>query len=115
MGEEEEADIIVFPKVSSFELNDLPNLVSFCIEAYSFKWPSMKKIKFLHCPKLKTFGPETWSLSTVKKMNGKLDSKSHKPRLKSSLIRDYRPMLVTDRNTKKKSKAGSLVEKEVRI
>uniref|UniRef100_A0A2N9GMV8 AAA+ ATPase domain-containing protein n=1 Tax=Fagus sylvatica TaxID=28930 RepID=A0A2N9GMV8_FAGSY len=44
-GEEEAADTIVFPKVSSFTLHNLPNLMSFCVEAYSFEWPSMKEIK----------------------------------------------------------------------
>jgi hypothetical protein len=44
-GEEEAADTIVFPKVNSFTLYYLPNLMSFCIEAYSFEWPSMKEIK----------------------------------------------------------------------
>ena len=36
-GEEEAADIIVYPKVSSLTLQNLPNLVTICIEAYSFE------------------------------------------------------------------------------
>ena len=113
-GEEEPADIMVFPKVTSFTLEDLPNLVSFCINAYSFRLPSMKEISLGKCPKLKTFGSE----------------RPQEPGLVSSSVRDslgflgqclecvgrnYDPTVVSDRGTTKNSKRNSSVNKEVRI
>ena len=89
-GEEEEADINVFHKVTSFDLIGLPHLVSLSTGAYSFAWLSMKKIDMKNCPKLKTFGSEIWSPGKQKKTNG-------------------------DRSTTKKSQGSSSVNKEVRI
>ena len=85
-GEEEAADTIVFPKVSSFTLCDLSNLMSFCVEAYSFKWPSMKEIKIRSCYKLKTFGSEIQSPRKQKKIKG-LDSRPQEPGVGSSSVR----------------------------
>ena len=85
-GEEEAADTIVFPKVSSFILISLPNLMSFCFEAYSFEWPSMKEIRVSYCHKLKTFGSEIQSPRKQKKIKG-LDSRPQEPGVGSSSIR----------------------------
>ena len=85
-GEEEAADTIVFPKVSSFTLFYVPNLKSFCIEAYSFEWPSMKEIRVSYCHKLKTFGSEIQSPRKQKKIKG-LDSRPQEPGVGSSSIR----------------------------
>mgnify|MGYP003744333081 CR=1 FL=1 len=57
-GEEEATDNILFPKVSSLKLQTLPNMMSFCIKAYSFEWSSIKEIYLYSCPKLKTIGSE---------------------------------------------------------
>uniref|UniRef100_A0A2N9GTG6 AAA+ ATPase domain-containing protein n=1 Tax=Fagus sylvatica TaxID=28930 RepID=A0A2N9GTG6_FAGSY len=85
-GEEEAVDTIVFPKVSSFKLHHLRNLMSFCVEAYSFEWPSMKEIKINDCDKLKTFGSEIQSPRKRKKIKG-LDSRPQEPGVGSSSIR----------------------------
>ncbi|GMY19510.1 probable disease resistance protein At4g27220 [Fagus crenata] len=86
-GEEEAADtVVVFPKVSSFKLRYLPNLMSFCVEAYSFEWPSMKEIEVNHCYKLKTFGSEIQSPRKQKKIKG-LDSRPQEPGVGSSSVR----------------------------
>jgi hypothetical protein len=85
-GEEEAADTIVFPKVNSFTLYYLPNLMSFCIEAYSFEWPSMKEIKIRYCHKLITFGSEIQSPRKQKKIKG-LDSRPQEPGVGSSSVR----------------------------
>ena len=85
-GEEEAADTIVFPKVSSFKLYNLPNLMSFCIEAYSFEWPSMKEIKISFCYELKTFGSEIQSPRKQKNIKG-LDSRPQEPGVGSSSVR----------------------------
>uniref|UniRef100_A0A2N9FC43 Uncharacterized protein n=1 Tax=Fagus sylvatica TaxID=28930 RepID=A0A2N9FC43_FAGSY len=84
-GEEEAADTIVFPKVSSFTLYNLPNLMSFCVEAYSFEWPSMKEIEINRCYKLKTFGSEIQSPRKQKKIKG-LDSRPQEPGVGSSSV-----------------------------
>ena len=89
-GEEEEADITVFHKGTSFNLIGLPSLVSLSTGAYSFAFLSMKKIDMKSCPKLKTFGSEIWRIRKQKKTNG-------------------------DRSTTKKSQGSSSVNKEVRI
>ncbi|XP_075637695.1 putative disease resistance protein At4g27220 [Castanea sativa] len=60
-GEEEATDNILFPRVSSLRLRDLPNMMSFCIEAYSSEWSSIKEIYLVDCGKLKTIGSEIQS------------------------------------------------------
>ena len=55
--EEGEEKDILFYKVNSIEFIDLPNLKCFCDEANAFKWPSLKKIKVIRCPTLRTFVP----------------------------------------------------------
>ncbi|XP_050241961.1 uncharacterized protein LOC126690889 [Quercus robur] len=55
-GEEEAEDIILLPKLTSFDLSSLPNLMSFCIKPYSFEWSSIEKIYMYGCPKFKTYG-----------------------------------------------------------
>ena len=55
-GEEEVEDIILFPKLTSFDLRSLPNLMSFYIEPYSFEWSSIENIDMYECPKFKTYG-----------------------------------------------------------
>ncbi|GMY19447.1 probable disease resistance protein At4g27220 [Fagus crenata] len=109
-GEEEAADTIVFPKVSSFSLISLPNLMSFCVEAYSFEWPSMKKIKVSHCYKLRTFGSKIQSPRKQKKIKG-LDSRPQEPGVGSSSVR----VDLTDHMCPtKKSHGSSSVNKELK-
>ena len=114
-GEKEPADIMVFPKVTSFTLEDLPNLVSFCIDAYSFGWPSMKKISLGKCPKLKTFGSESQRPKKLKKISRALDSLGFLGQCLECVDRNYDPTVVSDRGTTKNSKRSSSVNKEVRI
>ena len=124
-GEEEAADIIMFPKVSSLVLGELPNLVSFCIEAYSFEWPSIKDITMSHCYNLKTIGSETQSPRKLKKINEELDSRPHEPRIGSlgflgrcfecvPRSKNYGPMAVSDQGITNKSQRSYSEKKEVR-
>ena len=124
-GEEEAADIIIFPKLSSLILKRLPNLVSFCIEAYSFEWPSIKDITLGHCYNLKTIGSETQSPRKLKKTNEELDSRPHEPSTGSlgflgrclecvPRSKNYVPMAVSDQGTTNKSQRSYSVKKEVR-
>uniref|UniRef100_A0A2N9GRD6 Uncharacterized protein n=1 Tax=Fagus sylvatica TaxID=28930 RepID=A0A2N9GRD6_FAGSY len=131
-GEEEAADTIVFPKVSSFKLYNLSNLMSFCIEAYSFEWPSMREIEISFCYKLKTFGSEIQSPRKEKKIKG-LDSRPQDPGVGSSSVqgspgflgrclkcvphrRNYGLVDLSDHMCPtKKSQGSSSVNKEVRI
>ena len=55
--EGEEKDIVLFNKVNSLMLMDLPNLKCFCNEANAFEWPSLKKVMVISCPNLRTFVP----------------------------------------------------------
>ncbi|XP_075636902.1 putative disease resistance protein At4g27220 [Castanea sativa] len=68
-GEEEATDIILFPRVSSLKLQELPNMMSLCIKTYSFEWSSIKEIYLYRCPKLKTIGSEIQSPRKSKKIN----------------------------------------------
>ncbi|KAG7940938.1 hypothetical protein I3843_16G012000 [Carya illinoinensis] len=70
------ADIIVFPQIHTFKLNELENLVSFSSEAHSFEWPSIKRIILGHCPKLKTFGSEVQNGRKLKKKDAELDARA---------------------------------------
>ncbi|KAL4633290.1 hypothetical protein ACB092_04G112700 [Castanea dentata] len=121
-GKEEAADIIMFPKVSSLRLKYLPNLVSFCIEAYSFEWPSIKGITLSHCCNLKTIGSETQSPRKSKKIDEELDSRPHEPRIGSLGFlgrclecvphsKNYGPMAVSDQGTTNKSQRSYSVKK----
>ncbi|XP_035541472.1 disease resistance protein At4g27190-like [Juglans regia] len=56
-GEEEEREVIVFPRVTSLSLMDLPKLECFCNEANAFEWPSLEKIRIVRCNSLKMFVP----------------------------------------------------------
>ena len=124
-GEEEAANIIIFPKLSSLILKRLLNLVSFCIEAYSFEWPSIKDITLSHCYNLKTIGSETQNPRKLKKINTELDSRPHEPRIGSlgflgqclecvPRSKNYGPMAVSDQGTTNKSQRSYSVKKEVR-
>ena len=99
-GEEEAADIIVFPKV--------------------------KVIHLYECPKLKTFGSEIWSPRKQKKISTRESvSRPQESGLKSSLVRDSPGILArclesivvseSDRGTTSKSQESSSVNKEVCI
>ena len=124
-GEEEAADIIIFPKLSSLALRALPNLVSFCIEAYSFEWSSIKDINLQSCGKFKTFGSETQRSRKLKKIKEELDSRPHEPRLGSlgflgrclecvPCSENYGPTAVSDQGTTNKSQRRFSTKKEVR-
>ena len=124
-GEEEAANIIIFPNLSSLILKRLLNLVSFCIEAYSFEWPSIKDITLSHCYNLKTIGSETQSPRKLKKTNEELDSRPHEPSIGSlgflgrclecvPRSKNYVPMAVSDQGTTNKSQRSYSVKKEVR-
>ncbi|GMY19458.1 probable disease resistance protein At4g27220 [Fagus crenata] len=82
-GEEEAADFTLFPKVSSFIVEELPNLVTFCKEAYSLEWSSMRKIRIFQCNKFKTIGSEIRRPSKLKEINRELDSRPQEPGLGS--------------------------------
>uniref|UniRef100_A0A2N9J6N9 AAA+ ATPase domain-containing protein n=1 Tax=Fagus sylvatica TaxID=28930 RepID=A0A2N9J6N9_FAGSY len=55
--EGKEKDIVLFNKVNSLLLMDLPNLKCFCNEANAFEWPSLKKVGVIRSPNLRMFVP----------------------------------------------------------
>ena len=132
-GEEEAADFALFPKVSSFIVDELPNLVTFCKEAYSLEWSTMRKIKISQCNKLKTIGSEIQRPRKLKEINRELDSRPQEPGLGSFSVQDspgflrrclecvphsknYGPMVESNRGTNNKSHgSSSVVSKEVHI
>ncbi|KAK4581004.1 hypothetical protein RGQ29_024604 [Quercus rubra] len=122
-GEEEATDIILFPRVSSLKLHELPNMMSFCIKAYSFEWSSIKKISLRNCPKLKTIGSEIQSPIKSKKINRELDSRPSEHELGSPGFlwrclecvprhKNYGLMAVSDQGTTNKSQRRYSVKKE---
>ncbi|XP_020412696.1 probable disease resistance protein At4g27220 isoform X2 [Prunus persica] len=58
-GGESIEDELTFPHVNSILLGRLPELESFCSEAYTLKWPALEKVEVQNCPKLKAFAPES--------------------------------------------------------
>ncbi|CAB4286358.1 unnamed protein product [Prunus armeniaca] len=46
---------ITFPRLNSMTLEDLPNLICFSTEAYTLKLPSLRELKVINCPDLRTF------------------------------------------------------------
>ncbi|KAF3951171.1 hypothetical protein CMV_023150 [Castanea mollissima] len=107
-GEEEAEGIILFPKLTSFNLLLLPNLMSFSIEPYSFEWPSIEKIDLYKCPKFKTYGK-------LQKINWELDSipQDQEPCLEGvPRGRNDSPMVASDQGTTKKFQGSSSVNKE---
>ena len=55
--EGEEKDIVLFEKVNSIVLDNLPNLGCFCNEVNAFRWPSLKEMRLQSCPTLRMFFP----------------------------------------------------------
>uniref|UniRef100_A0A7N2R7H7 AAA+ ATPase domain-containing protein n=1 Tax=Quercus lobata TaxID=97700 RepID=A0A7N2R7H7_QUELO len=122
-GEEEATDIILFPRVSSLKLRELPNMMSFCIKTYSFEWSSIKEIYLDCCPKLKTIGSEIQSPRKSKKVNRELDSRPHEQKLGSPgflwrclecvpRLKNYGLMAVSDQGTTNKSQRSYYVKEE---
>ena len=66
--EGEEKDIVLFNKVNSLVLMDLPNLKCFCNEANAFEWPSLKKVGVIRCPNLRTFVPANLKTPELEKV-----------------------------------------------
>ncbi|XP_008245223.1 PREDICTED: uncharacterized protein LOC103343337 [Prunus mume] len=58
-GGESIKDELTFPHVNSIQLEDLPELESFCSQAYTLKWPALEKVHVYECPKLKVFASES--------------------------------------------------------
>ena len=56
-GEEEKEKDVLFDKVNSIFLCNLPNLKCFCSETNALKWPSLEKMIVYGCPSLSTFIP----------------------------------------------------------
>ncbi|KAK9987150.1 hypothetical protein SO802_032101 [Lithocarpus litseifolius] len=63
-GEEEEEKDVLFFKVNSIVLRNLPNLKCFCPETNALEWPSLEEIMVMECPSLSTFIPS--NLNTPK-------------------------------------------------
>ena len=124
-GEEEATDIILFPRVSSLKLQMLPNIMSFCIKAYSFEWSSIKEIYLYRCPKLKTIGSEIQSPRKSKEISRELDSRPNEQELGSPGFlrqclecvprrKNYGLMAVSDQGITNKSQRSYSVKEEVR-
>ena len=124
-GEEEATDIILFPRVSSLTLRMLPNIMSFCIKAYSFEWSSIKEIHLRDCPKLKTIGSEIQSPRKSKEISRELDSRPNEQELGSPGFlrrclecvprrKNYGLMAESDQGTPNKSQRSYSVKEEVR-
>ncbi|WCJ22620.1 Disease resistance protein (CC-NBS-LRR class) family [Euphorbia peplus] len=54
-SDHERKEEIVFTRLQSLELNNMPSLVSFCSADYSFEFPSMTQVIMNQCPDIKFF------------------------------------------------------------
>ncbi|KAL7197733.1 hypothetical protein ACSBR2_020288 [Camellia fascicularis] len=43
---------IIFPQLTSLELNAVPNLMSFCPQGYTFEGSFLKNLQVINCPKM---------------------------------------------------------------
>ncbi|MFS8006190.1 hypothetical protein Hanom_Chr14g01246321 [Helianthus anomalus] len=62
---EEQRNVVDFPRLKSLELEDLPNLNGFFLGMNDFKWPLLEKVMIRNCPKMTVF---TSGQSTAKKL-----------------------------------------------
>ncbi|KAL6288647.1 hypothetical protein ACE6H2_006157 [Prunus campanulata] len=56
-GGESVEDELTFLHLNSIKLEYVPELESFCSQAYTLKWPALKEVEVVECPKLKAFAP----------------------------------------------------------
>ena len=56
-GEEEREKDVLFNKVNTIELHNLPNLKCFCSETNAVDWPSLWNVRVIKCPSLSMFIP----------------------------------------------------------
>ncbi|XP_076883359.1 uncharacterized protein LOC143532099 [Bidens hawaiensis] len=47
--------VVVFPRIETLELDDLPNLKVFFLGANNFRWPSLDNVMIKDCPQLMVF------------------------------------------------------------
>ncbi|KAI5659883.1 hypothetical protein M9H77_28676 [Catharanthus roseus] len=52
--DDDDAELALFPDLETLELGVLPMLEMFCSGSYIYKWPALRKLVILNCPKLKT-------------------------------------------------------------
>ncbi|KAF5447206.1 hypothetical protein F2P56_032775 [Juglans regia] len=78
-GEEEESEVIVFPRVNSLSLKDLPKLECFCNEANAFEWPSLETIRIVRCNSLKMFVPKEMKTPNLQGVYTDDDSETLQP------------------------------------
>lgn len=50
-----EVDMIVLPQVQTLELENLPNVTSFCSRTSALNWPSLKELRIENCSKMRSF------------------------------------------------------------
>ncbi|KAL3591251.1 hypothetical protein D5086_009891, partial [Populus alba] len=62
-------DEIVFSKLETLELDDLPSLTSFCSEKHSFDFPSLVKVTVRQCPEMKFFSNGALSTPKLRRVN----------------------------------------------
>ena len=72
-GEEEKEKDVLFFKVNSIVLYNLPNLKCFCSETNALEWPLLEEIRVIGCPNLSTFIP---SKLNTPKLEGVYDARS---------------------------------------
>ncbi|KAK7256987.1 hypothetical protein RIF29_30638 [Crotalaria pallida] len=59
---------VAFMKLELLTLDNLPRLTSFCKESFSFKFPLLKTLYVLECPKMETFSHGTLSAPKLNKV-----------------------------------------------
>ncbi|KAI5659901.1 hypothetical protein M9H77_28694 [Catharanthus roseus] len=64
--DDDDAELALFPDLKTLELEDLPMLEMFCSGSYISKWPALRKLVILNCPKLKTFYETKRKISDAK-------------------------------------------------
>ncbi|GMP86351.1 hypothetical protein CsSME_00039154 [Camellia sinensis var. sinensis] len=53
IDDEVATNILIFPQLNTLKLRDLPNLRSFCLQAYMFERSLLKTVEVINCPNMK--------------------------------------------------------------
>jgi hypothetical protein len=67
----------VLPQIQTLELENLPNVISFCMTNGVLKWPSLKEVRLVNCPKMTSFISVTSEPSVVMNNGGSEGSLEH--------------------------------------
>ncbi|THF96708.1 hypothetical protein TEA_002032 [Camellia sinensis var. sinensis] len=82
IDDEVATNILMFPQLNTLKLRDLPNLRSFCLQAYTFERSLLKTVGVINCPNMKALpsafkNMQELQMSNVQKANFLTSTQHH--------------------------------------